>query len=207
MKDRIQILGVLRQRKYSLVDGWLETSGIGSERRFDPFSEETGLFVEFARLVSTREAVIEFVSKYGSPTGDWKELHQRIRDMRMAVEAWQSGEKVFPLTPHDPELEASWSIIKGSVVAIPDTSNGKLMLVFHSILDIMWLQLYFAVTDGADLRNCKQCGKPIVLFPPATRSTREYCSHACNTAAYRSRQTAAKTTKGTKRATKKKGSR
>jgi len=62
----------------------------GRWRSYDPFSEKRGLFLIFAELEPTREAIIEFASRYGCPASlrylsNWQ---REILYLASAVEVW-----------------------------------------------------------------------------------------------------------------------
>ena len=63
----------------------------GLDRTYDPFEDEPGLFLRFAKLESTPDAIAEFATQYGnlepSNLRYWKRTILRVRS---AVELWEA---------------------------------------------------------------------------------------------------------------------
>lgn len=71
-----------------------------------------------------------------------------------------------------------------------DLKTGRPVLrhLPDSLDGVLWLQFAEAITAGKRFRTCKQCGKWFEIPLRGARNTREYCSNACRSMAYRGRQ-------------------
>jgi hypothetical protein len=58
----------------------------------------------------------------------------------------------------------------------------------RNLHQLLWWQCAQHFTEGSQLRRCAHCGEWFVIRPPDTRSSKIYCSHNCNMAAYRLRK-------------------
>lgn len=67
-----------------------ERLAVGLDRAYDPFEAEPGLFLRFARLALTKDAILEFATAYGClgipSLRNWKKT---IAAMNAAVELWK----------------------------------------------------------------------------------------------------------------------
>ena len=61
-------------------------------KNYDPFSEAPGLFLVFARLEPTEDAIVGFANAYGITSIRMPDWEAEIRDMRNAIELWQAVE-------------------------------------------------------------------------------------------------------------------
>jgi hypothetical protein len=67
-----------------------------------------------------------------------------------------------------------------------------LRLVPATLLGALWLQFSEAVTEDRKHQRCMVCSSWFEIRPPATRSTRMYCSNTCRIRAQRSRSAQAR---------------
>ncbi len=74
----------------------MKATGPIEERRYDPFKKYPALFLWFADLKATEDAILEFANKYGAYSGDattgpnLTEWTEAITAMRLAIELWGS---------------------------------------------------------------------------------------------------------------------
>jgi hypothetical protein len=61
-----------------------------------------------------------------------------------------------------------------------------------SLLNAMWTQFFFAVTEGKQYRQCRECGKWFEVSPQVNRTSRQTCSNTCRNRGYQRRQEAAR---------------
>jgi hypothetical protein len=56
------------------------------------------------------------------------------------------------------------------------------------LIDALWIQFATAVAEARRYRKCRTCGRQFELDPDQNRKSRHYCSDACRSKAYRTRQ-------------------
>lgn len=181
MKTEIEFLAAVPCDGSYYWDGdWLRAAVGHAVTVMTPFNGDSGLFVEFAQLPATKDAILDFAVRYGSAADTFQEWVALITEMCGLVDAWQNG-KPSPTPLRLDDIPASVSIV-------PADDGLTVRVVLRSLEMLLKTQAALAITGGAELRQCQMCERPFLLFPPYSRSTRVYCSRACNTAAYRQRQ-------------------
>jgi hypothetical protein len=64
----------------------------------------------------------------------------------------------------------------------------ELHIVPGSLIGALWLQFAQAISGNITYRRCEVCGTWFDLLPPITRKSRQFCSNACRSKAYREKQ-------------------
>jgi hypothetical protein len=70
----------------------------------------------------------------------------------------------------------------------PETRQLTLYHVPRDLLGALWLQFARAMSGNKAYRVCKECGQWFEVSPERSRTTRQFCSDACKSKAYRGRK-------------------
>jgi hypothetical protein len=70
----------------------------------------------------------------------------------------------------------------------PETRQLTLYHVPRDLLGALWLQFARAMSGNKEYRVCKECGEWFEVSPERSRTTRQFCSDACKSKAYRGRR-------------------
>jgi hypothetical protein len=173
---------------------WIMPKGGRVERR-QPFAYQKMLYADFAGLAETPAACLDFASKFGllgltrhpgidaavrSKAGEGESLltwYGLIRTMRAQMELWQDDpRKLVAEGPRD-------LTVNDIAARLVPGGRGKgplLSLLPTTLYGAMELQLALAVSAGAELRGCRNCG---TLFEAGGESERnrkaQFCSDRC----------------------------
>ncbi len=79
-------------------------------------------------------------------------------------------------------------VVSPAVLFTSEYTRLSIYLMPDTLLDALWLQFAQAVTGNQEYRQCQQCGEWFEIDHDITRSNRVFCSNACRSKAYRSRQ-------------------
>jgi hypothetical protein len=178
----------------SVAQDWILPKGGRIERR-QPFAYDNMLYADFAALAETPAACLEFASKYGllgltrhpgmdsvvrSKPEEGESLphwYGLIRRMRTLVEQWH--EDARKLVAEGPR-ELTVNDIAARLVPGGRGKGPVLSLLPTTLYGAMELQLALAVSAGAELRACRNCG---TLFEAGGESERnlkaQFCSDRC----------------------------
>jgi hypothetical protein len=125
------------------------------------------------------------------PLGTWTRAIER---MRPAVRLWdkaQAGEAGnLAIREVRAIVNDELGIDRVYVALEEDRKLGGLALQVkpRSLLAALWLQFARAVAGNKQYRACRTCGQPYELDPKIARKSRQYCSEACRSRAYRGRK-------------------
>lgn len=72
------------------------------------------------------------------------------------------------------------------ILYIREEDRLEMRVVPKNLLGALWLQFARAVDGNRDFRRCRQCGQWFAVSP-SERTSREFCSNACRSKAYRER--------------------
>ena len=70
---------------------------------------------------------------------------------------------------------------------VRNPSAYSLQTIPTNLLAALWIQLGRAVTENKRFHSCSTCKRWFEVSPPLNRTSRDYCSNACRSRAYRSR--------------------
>lgn len=126
---------------------------------------------------------------------DWVD---RIERMSEVVKLWDQ----FRAAPTDDECRCKLQVaidrelidVRVAArfeIAPPPSNQPSLHLIPNTLLGAIWLQLARAVEGNKELRQCGGCGRWFELGPETARKSKNYCSTACRSRAYRGRKEAA----------------
>jgi hypothetical protein len=161
---------------------------------FNPLAASDGLFMEFAELNGSQEAILGFASRYGllddagfDGIDDWR---CNIKYMREAVDAWHQARTsgayrgVVELFGQQLRATSHVHLIEFFGVELP-----ALRIVPESLISALWLQFAQAVTSKLSLQRCAVC-TTWFAFGTGTgrRRSKQFCSDRCRKAAHRTRQ-------------------
>ena len=155
-----------------------------------------GLFVDFADTSWSREGIEQFAYVYGllgisdvwaESQADWR---RHIDRMSRAISLLRSGEttdedRAAEIANEQLEAHADFRLVR-------DPKNGLLRprCIPRNLLGAMWLQFATTVDTDARFKDCRVCGKTMLLAPwlPGGRSNQSmYCGNRCNQKAKRMR--------------------
>jgi len=77
------------------------------------------------------------------------------------------------------------------LIYAPQDDRLLLRIIPKSLLGALWLQLAKGIEGDIEYRQCHECGKWFEISLEAYRKSRLFCSNACRSKAYRTRQASA----------------
>ena len=161
-------------------------------RRYRPLDTFPGLFMEFAELEETPDAVVGFANRFGKLGRYERSEHlqywfNEILELRSGVRKWekarktgQFGEviKLFEIINRRPHR----ILLKSGV----DEENPSFHISPNELITALWLQLAQSVSANTNLRRCAWCP---TWFAYGTgtgrRKSAHYCADRCRKAAHR----------------------
>ncbi len=188
------------------IEGWYVQRKGGPVRAYRPLKDHPALFRQFAHLPLEREAVLEFITRFGFlfPHNQEAELVNdwlaRARGMGEIVRNIDEGRTEEVLRLFNDELSSSTGsrdfepIIPGfglrrhlphfSIrIGKNDRAQPTLQVAPMSLIGAMWLQVAGEITDGTNFKKCRHCP---TWFPVGPRTghkrTKMFCSTRCRVA-------------------------
>lgn len=170
---------------------------------YDPFEQETALYRIFAALEPTQDAILKFANEFGdiiSPgevrRGKCSSFAQWKRDISKFRELLSEADRLFPpLKKRKPRVSdevqnyASKLIdYKTRLGTFKGRDNLGICLVPDNLIEVLKLQLAYALLDGNIYRNCDFCNRPYEVTPTRSRKDRIFCSDNCRVKAYQHRR-------------------
>lgn len=163
-----------------------------ANRPYDLIRTEPGLFLAFADLEPTEDAIQTFANQYGC-LSEWRsDWEAEILAMREAVATWhklRSGEEdqrgMVRLAYHLAD-RAGWKN-----VTVQPRWEGRTLecrITLRELGAVLWTQFAIAVAEATDFRRCAFCHKPIPVGPDGHRTDKTTCSVACRNKLSRSRK-------------------
>jgi hypothetical protein len=161
---------------------------VGSSGRLEkirPLNGSRGgtLFATFANSAVNPRGVLAFIKCYGmltkmaAATGEEPvpEVIEHAQAMRSLIGAANGERRIADI------LDAGGTPLSAMDVAVVWDENAKLPRLRFSprgLLDALWMQLVYALSNGAYARECRQCGNVFTAGPgTARRGDAEFCSH------------------------------
>ena len=135
----------------------------GKLEAYQPLEDFEGLYLIFARTVTSTEGALDFTTKFGHLFGtigpDGKARHKPFGEaVFMVLDQASRMRKVLATSRLGETLNVGTMNVKLSTN--PATSKFRLGFVPSCLHDALWLQLGEAQHEGFAIRECLQCGIP-----------------------------------------------
>lgn len=135
-----------------------------------------GVWSLFARGMSHAVGLLDKVKRIEAKATQWNEpteYEQLRNDLEKLISCYMS--------------RAAFSLILARNCEGDDVVAGKpyLSLVPTRLIDVLWLQIANAYTEGREWRPCKECDEYFPIGQGAHNRSKLYCSNLCTMKAYR----------------------
>ncbi len=172
---------VLAPGTLARAESELQITQIGSETVTAlPLEDSPALYLAFSNLERTPEACLGFARRWGF-------LSNKAEADKVENVAWWCDEinrmrtSIDNLTTGDAAVPPQGVVVGLAEIRIqPGGSTGlTLGVVPRNLLSALWMQLVQAVTSGAKLLTCDQCGNWFEAGIGHRRVVARFCSTAC----------------------------
>jgi hypothetical protein len=148
-----------------------------------PFERVSGLFRLFSKRATTREGLLDFVTRFGPMTPDGN--REGGEDALIGLAAAQAMSELLDDYAKDPrrcfaafgERGLGWSRIDVSLAFNPVTGRPCFKFTPLSLLNALWFEVGEFLTTDAQLRECVHCGGWFEAGPgTGRRADAKFCS-------------------------------
>jgi len=152
---------------------------------YHPFEAVNGLYRIFASLGVTDEGLLDFVRRFGpltefgnSDTGEEILFSRSHADAMKDLLSCSTEERGVYFSRFG-ELGLSWSRIDVALAFNSVTGKPQFKFKPPALVNALWLELGYALSSDASLRNCLHCGEWFEAGPGAgRREDAKFCSDA-----------------------------
>jgi hypothetical protein len=153
----------------------------------EPLKIETALFLRFAKLDGSDEAILQFARAWGLLKTESRSGGEFLADWQQMI--GQMHQHIAFLTDEPPRKPANgdaWKMTSLDVLLVPralEVAKGDrfaMLLQPRDLLEAMNLQLAKFFATGGSIRECKQCGDSFEAgASDSRRSIAIFCSEKC----------------------------
>jgi hypothetical protein len=158
----------------------------GKLKPYHPLSEFDALFKQFVNDATTPGGALDFVQRFGPLTHDGLDANygepvlpviEHAKAMRRVLDAYSAGRVAQAIGTGVGFGRTELTRIDAALVTDPATKSPRLQLTVRDLLAALWIQLAQAVSSGAAIKQCKQCGELFETGPgTGRRADAEFCS-------------------------------
>jgi hypothetical protein len=157
----------------------------GAFRLYQPMTEETGLWREFAETCVTEEAILKFVTKYGLPFDGIclvGEVIGKAKVLHDVMDFFDRGRPADAVKAFNAHARASVRV---------QISNKELRPYPEDLYSALLLQAGQAITGNHNFKRCENpdCTSWLRIGTGAATKRRQFCSARCRVAANRLKAT------------------